>query len=125
MNYSGNGSWVFTALRELSCNNKALVDFAGFSFNKVAPLLRQIQMILTKQKFIKIIKINIKDDTVTWNVCYKNLNNYFLMFKSRVTRARIRVAEVVKFFAFNGVRIIPVISVYSPRPDLIEMLTVV
>ena len=129
LNYSANGSWVFTALTEPSCNNKGLEDFVGFSFNKVAPLLWQCQMILTKRRFIKIIKINIKinirDDTVTWNICYRNLNHYSLMFKSRVTSGQLRVAEVVKFFAFNGARIIPVIRVYSPRPDLIEMLTAV
>jgi hypothetical protein len=47
------------------------------------------------------------------------------MFNSRVTREQQTVAEEVKFFALNGARIIPVIRVYSPRPDLIEMLMVV
>ena len=47
------------------------------------------------------------------------------MFNSRVMREQLTVAEEVKFFALTGARIIPVIRVYSPRLDFIEMLMVV
>jgi len=46
------------------------------------------------------------------------------MFKIRVMREQLIVVEEVKFFAPNGARIIPVIRVYPPRPDFIEMLVV-
>jgi len=125
LNYFGNGSWVFTAWREPSCNYKALENYAGFSFNKVAPLLLQFQMTLTTRKLVKIIEINIRDDTITWNICYEKFNHYSLRFESRVMREQLRVAEVVKFFALNAALIIPVICVYFPKPDFIEMLMVV
>ena len=40
-------------------------------------------------------------------------------------REQLRVAEVVKFFALNAAQIIPVVCVYFPKPDFIEMLMVV
>ena len=123
--YSGNGSWMFTALREPSCDHNALVYYAGFSFNKVELLLLQFQLILTTQILIKVIKINIRDDSITWNICYGNFNHYSSRFKSRVMHEQLRVAEVFKFFALNGARIIPVICVYFPKPYFIEMLMVV
>jgi hypothetical protein len=47
------------------------------------------------------------------------------MFNSEFMCVKLTVAEAVKLFALTGARIIPVIRVYSPRPEFIEMLMVV